>query len=457
MRLQRSLAARGPAASSHGRALRRFLIIAGATVLLAAGCYGTIAVGEKLAELRHRLQLLEARQESILRLAAMRAKREQHSLGPAQVASSRFSFEGNWERFAGPGVVAGWPHDYERSKALGVHRDHLYVGLSKPGRAAPQVWRTDGTRWARVGGGDLVPAWTSLKQVTAFASVGGKLIAALDDTIWAFDATGWRRIGGGGLGWPAGAYANAYALAVKGDTLYVGMHGGEAAVYALAGGQWRKLAGSGIRGSWSDTRYKGIYELWLHSDGYLYAGLVANPGPTAVFRYDGERWEKVGGDGVNGSWSFPGFTYAFSFASHDGRLIVSMNRHPMIEEDFSSVWSFDGRSWRPVGLGQVPALWGEMHSYNAVASYRGLLLIGAGGIPAGNASVWAMREGRPVLVGGRGVNGSWGDGERDVFDLLDHANNDYVYRIVEWRGDLIVGFGDDPGSAQLWRFRPTRH
>jgi hypothetical protein len=431
------------------------LIVAGVTLLAAAGGYGAISAGNKLAELRHRLQLLEARQDSILRLASARAKREQHSLGPARIPSSQFKFEGTWERYAGPGIVAGWPHDFERSKTLAVHDERLYAGLSKPGNAAPQVWRTDGARWERVGGRDVSPEWNSLKQVTAFASHDGALVAALDDTLWSFGQSGWRRIGGHGLGWPSGAYANAYALAVKGETLFVGMHGGDAAVYAFARGQWHKIAGGGIRNSWSDARYQGIYELWPHTDGYLYAGLVANPGPTAVYRYDGERWEKVGGDGVNGSWSFPGFTYAFSFASHDGRLVVSMNRHPMIEDDFSSIWSFDGRRWQPVGLGHVPTLWGEMHNYNAVASYRGLLLIGAGGIPAGNASVWAMREGRPVLVGGRGVKGSWGSGERDVFEWFDRANNDYVYRIVAWRGDLIVGFGDDPGSAELWRFRPT--
>jgi hypothetical protein len=176
-----------------------------------------------------------------------------------------------------------------------------------------------------------------------------------------------------------------------------------------------------------------------------------------VFRYDGERWEKVGGDGVNGSWTFPGFTYALSFASHEGRLILSMNRHPMIEDDFSSIWSFDGQSWRPVGLGHIPALWGEMNNYNAVASYRGILLIGAGGFPAGNTSLWAMRDGRPELIGGRGVNGSWGRSDRDAFDWLDDPDNNYVYRLVEWRGNLYVGFGDNPGSAELWRFRPAQN
>ncbi len=434
---------------------RRLLWQAAAVIAVAAIGYGGVVVGGKLIELRYRLQLLEARQESILRIAAARVKREQQAIGPARVSTSEFDFEGSWERFAGPGVVEGWPDDYERSKALGVHDNQLYVGLSKPRNGAPQVWRTNGKGWERIGG-EAVPGWGSLREVTAFASHVGKLVAAIDDTVWTYDS-GWHRVGGDGTGWPKAAYANAYALAVKGDTLYVGMHGGDAGVFAYSGGQWQKIAGSGIRNSWNDARYQGVYELWLHTDGYLYAGLVANPGPTAIYRYDGERWEKIGGDGVNGSWSYHGFSYALSFASHDGHLVVSMNRHPMIEDNFSSVWSFDGKRWQPVGLGHVPVLWGEMHNYNAVASYRGLLLVGAGGNPGGNASLWAIRDGRPSLVGGRGTRGSWGDAEHDIFDWLDHENNQYVYRLIEWRGDLIVGFGDDPGSAQLWRFRPAGH
>ena len=53
-----------------------------------------------------------------------------------------------------------------------------------------------------------------------------------------------------------------------------------------------------------------------------------------------------------------------------------------------------------------------MHSYNAVAAYAGRLVIGAGGHPAGNASVWEIEDGtRPVMVGGNGLKGSWGGSE----------------------------------------------
>jgi hypothetical protein len=289
MRRVRSLAAHRVVADIRGRPRRRIAIIAGATLLVAGGVYGAILVGDKLADLRHRFQLIEARQDSILRLAAARAKREQHSLGPARIPSSRFNFAGTWERHAGSGIVAGWPHDYERSKALVVHGDRLHAGISKPRGAPPQVWRTDGARWERIGSDAAVPEWTSLKQVTALASHDGTLVAAIDDTVWTFGEAGWRRLGGGGLAWPSGAYANAYALAVKDQTLYVGMHGGDAAVYAYARGHWRKIAGGGIRNSWSDRRYKGVYELWMHSDGHLSSRIPARRRCSATTESAGKR------------------------------------------------------------------------------------------------------------------------------------------------------------------------
>lgn len=442
----------------QARRIRGAIVIA--VPLVAGGIFVANEVAVKLVDLRYRLQLVEARQDALARVEAADAKREQMRRGPARLAgNASFSLgQGTWEPFANADLVPGWPEDFERSKALGVHGDHLYAGLSRPGAAAPQVWRSDGRRWEIVGREDFIPAWSGHKQVTALASTGTALFAAIDDTVWAYQPSRrWHCIGGAGAfgSWPAGAYANAYALAAHDGTLFVGMHGGDAAVYAYTGGRWEKIAGSGLRGSWSNARYRGVYELWVHTDGRLYAGLVANPGPTAVYRYDGARWEKVGGDGINGSWTYPGLTYAFSFASVGGQLVVSMNRMPMVHDDFSSIWAFDGRGWNPVGLGHIPALWGAMQSYNAVASYRGLLLIGAGGIPAGNASLWTVRDGRPEMIAGHGINGSWGKRERGIADWLDPGNNEYVYRILEWRGDLIVGFGDDPGMAQLWRFRPA--
>ena len=437
---------------------RVHVLSAGAALLLLAGALVTHEVAEKLVELRYRLQLLEARQDSLGQRESAAVELEQAMRGVARLPSptqpSPF-VKGAWEKIGGSGVVPGWPDDYSKTKALAVREDRLYVGLARPNQGAPQVWRFDGVVWEKIGGAEIVPAWSRHSYVSALVADGATLYAAIDDTVWAHDARqGWRQIGGDGRAgsWMRGNFTSAYALALYRGRLVAGMTGGtEAAVYSYGLGGWQKTAGIG------GERYTGVYELWSHTDGFLYAGLTARPGPTAVLRYDGARWEKVGGDGVNGSWRNAGFTHVLSFASLGGRLVVSMNRHPMVVGDFSSVWSFDGKAWQPVGLGHIPPLWGHMHSYNAVAAYAGRLVIGAGGHPAGNASVWEVEDGtRPIMVGGHGLKGSWGGSDWRALDLPHGGNMDYVYRFAIWRGDLVAGFGDDPGSAAVWRYRADR-
>jgi hypothetical protein len=225
----------------------------------------------------------------------------------------------------------------------------------------------------------------------------------------------------------------------------------QAAVFAYDGGRWEKIGGDGVRGSWNDRRYTGVYELWPHTDGELYVGLIGRPGPSAVHRYDGSRWEQVAGDGLRDSWRNAGATHPFSFASYQGRLVVSMNRHPLIAGQFSSVWSFDGEAWRPVGVGRIPSAWGRMHNYNALAVYRDHLLIGAGGDPAGYASVWSLDgDGGLRQIGGAGLLGSW-DGSDQRARVRRVTSTEYVYRLVEWRDSVIAGFGTGRNMAQLWR------
>ncbi len=32
---------------------------------------------------------------------------------------------------------------------------------------------------------------------------------------------------------------------------------------------------------------------------------------------------------------------------------------------------------------------------------------------------------------------------------------EYVYRMIEYDGTLVVGFGDSPGMAKVWQYRPA--
>ena len=162
----------------------------------------------------------------------------------------------------------------------------------------------------------------------------------------------------------------------------------------------------------------------------------------------------IGGGGVQGSWLSPGSTYPLSFSSYQGQLVVTLNRNPQVAGNFVSIWALQGDQWHPVGARHAPGPWAETDNFNASLVYRNRLFVGAGGRPAGNAGVWVYdADGQWREIGGHGVNGSWSAG-RARMSGSRHATAEYVYRLIEWRGRLVAGFGDATGAAQVWAYAP---
>ena len=82
------------------------------------------------------------------------------------------------------------------------------------------------------------------------------------------------------------------------------------------------------------------------------------------------------------------------------------------------------------------------------------LYIGVGGNPDGKASVWELSKGNAWRrVGVNGIYGSW----KSEYPMATHhtVRMEYVYRMIEYAGALVVGFGDRPGIAQVWMYRPS--
>ena len=74
---------------------------------------------------------------------------------------------------------------------------------------------------------------------------------------------------------------------------------------------------------------------------------------------------------------------------------------------------------------------------------KNMMFIGVGGSPAGNSSVWVLDKNQWVLIGGKGVNNSWGlNFPHTIANNFRHTVEEYVYRFVEWNDSLIVGFGE---------------
>jgi hypothetical protein len=122
----------------------------------------------------------------------------------------------------------------------------------------------------------------------------------------------------------------------------------------------------------------------------------------------------------------------------------------LVPGDYVSVWAFDEGEWVPVGNENVPEQWAETLLFNHLISYRGHLLVGVGGYPPGNASVWALAGRQWVQIAGGGVMESWDGALQDAYSF------EFPYRMAVHEGDLFVGFGNNPGMAQVWRFTPDR-
>lgn len=416
--------------------------------LVAVGGFIGVRGWEKAEEFRARFQLLEAKVASYGHVLAAERVRYQHKRGPANLSGGPDVFpKGKWVKIAGTGEHGSWDaRRFTKTKALSSFANDLFVGLCGSGGA--QIWRYDGAKWTK--------SWPSTKIedecVHVLLRAGGALYAGVDDRILRFSNGSWQEIGAPGkVGyWTRGAFQRAYSMATFDGNLIVGTSR-PAAAYLYRQGKWHRLTrGTAIE----STRYRGIYELISHSDGALYAGMISAAGATSVFKYDGEGWTRVGGDGLNGSWRSPGATYVLSMASFRNRLIVGTNRHPVVKGAFSSIWAFDGKEWQPIGIEAVPPRWGRMHNFNALHVYRNHLVAGGGGHPAGNASAWVLGS-KPWQFGGNGVRSSWG-GEDGRLTASPPAPGEYVYRFTSWRGSLVAGFGLGPGTAQVWQYKPDR-
>ncbi len=435
--------------------MKRKTLIASLLVMALAVCGGA-GIGpayEKMLDLRYRFQLLERRADSLGEVQAAALIHHQAARGDArfEVPPATSAAPGNWALIGGNGVAGSWPGGhFLKAKAMAVQGDDLYVGLLGPSPGEAAIWRYDSDVWTRVADADRITEWQTATYVQTLRADGENLYAGVDNRVWRLTDGAWSELvdADGSVPWPKDA--NAYALAVVDGEPVVGLTGGAARVFRFADDRWREMS-EGLPRSFAD----GVYELHRHDDGRLYAGVMSIAGPGLVYRRDHDQWALVGGGGVQGSWHSSGSSWPLSFTSHQGDLVVTLNRNPQVAGAFVSIWALQGDGWHPVGARQAPALWAETDNFNASLVFRDRLYIGAGGRPAGNAGVWEYGgDGRWREIGGNGVNGSWSP-RRTRMSGSRHATAEYVYRLVEWRGRLIAGFGDASGAAQVWAYTPN--
>lgn len=364
------------------------------------------------------------------------------------------SLDGHWRQIGGAGQNDGsWDAGkFIKTKALETHDGKLCTGLLGDLSGDADVWCLTGDKWSQIGGDGLLGSWSNRFYVTFLYSHGSALYAGVDSEIWRFADKKWKKISNSDL--PA-RKCTAYSATAVSNVVYFGVTNCGLRIYQYDANGFSQTP-LGLKQELL-AQYDGAYELHNWND-KLIIGAIAKFGTAGLFAYQYDRVleehgiSKIGGDGENRSWVNPGFTYPESISTHRGNLIVTFERTPMVQVPISSVWSFDGTQWAPLGTDQMPYLWPKMINFNASNSIEGTLLVAGGGLPNGLASIWRMdSDGIFHQLGGHGIAGSWG-AENGVISPKSTA--EYIYRIEEWDGKVVVGFGDAPGLAQLWLYDP---
>ena len=362
--------------------------------------------------------------------------------------TSPFAGGGTWEMLGGNGSNNSWQAaDFEKSRSFAVYNSRLYVGMTGSSGSAAQIWEYNGTTWSKIAGQGVKGSWpdggtysavNSMHVLNGFLYAGVRSGPADQARVWRYNGTAWTLMQDFPLA------AEIWSMHVYRENLIIGTVGrvrGDASMHMFDGTSWSHLAGrTGINSSWGTIENVDyVYELLEHSDGYLYAGLGGDCHyGGSVWRYDGNQWERIGGNGIRNSWLSPNVFWVLSMQSYQGKLIISGSRMPVASGNYVSVWSFDGVSWSPIGADSVPAKWSEFHNFNYLYVYRDRVYVGAGGMPPGNASIFEFSNNNWSQVAGNGIGGSW-SASGPMSTLPD--NMEYIYQMTEYNGNLIIGFG----------------
>lgn len=211
-----------------------------------------------------------------------------------------------WEQVGGDNLAGGWGRgDYSGIYELYPHDDYLYAGTWGRHPGDDDVWQFDGERWRQVGGDGLRGSWDNRSiadiegWVESITSFEGQLVVGLEryDTenpappVWLFDGENWQALPSGDFtasDWNRHGTWN--AIIAYEDRLFVGAGGnsqrGGASLYEFHQGEWRKVGGGGLNGSWDSSQsiQQWIYRLIIY-DGQVCVGLAGNAGSGQVWCY----------------------------------------------------------------------------------------------------------------------------------------------------------------------------
>ena len=350
----------------------------------------------------------------------------------------------SWTKIGGDGVSSSWNTSYESVRSLSYMGGQLYAGIGD-GTTDAEVWKYNGTTWSQIGGDGVSGSWnTNYESVYSLANDGSVLYAGLgsgngDGELWEYNGTTWSQIGGDGVNssWSTNEGDSVFALTSSMGKVYAGLYDarGGGYLYSYNGSSWTVLGGQHLNNSWGYYG-QGSVEVMQVAGDYLYAGLGIAAGSAQVWRTNGNGWELVGGQGVNGSWDPNTYEWVSSMSSHNGKLYVGLGASTGDGE----VWELTGTSWTKIGGDGDNGGWANNYEeVNSLASFGGYLYAGLGN--GGNdAEVWQWDGSSWTHIGGDSKNNGW------------TTNYERVSAMGVLNGQLYVGLGASAGDSEVWRW-----
>jgi hypothetical protein len=419
--------------------LTLFLIV----VAAAAGWYGwrhdwLRRVRRELRTLRAGANASQATAQQLEALYQMARRPVQLEVpaGPSQFAG------GTWDTIGGDG--AGWAADaFYKVRGLAMHQGALFASLTGPRADGPNgyVWRFDGQSWQQAGGG-IGGSWPSDQSfVDHVFSMGPEGLYAAEKTgVWRLHAERWKHLS---AGLDLNEKCGPYGFTQWRGKLVMSQWGRPRVAIKDDGDEWSYLPdpadgwGAGVRTVYCLAELKGA----------LYAGTgtgsFSGPG-GAVWRYDGQAWEKIAGGGIRGSWARDGIPFVLSLTVFGDYLVATLSRPAGTAGAVSNVWLFDGQRWAPLSVGATPALMGQSLIMNDAIVYRGRLVVATGHDTRRPAQIWEL-----------GPDHGWHAVVCPALDTPPQGEGGWwVYRLCSDGHHLFASTAGHRGAAKVLRFTP---
>ena len=191
-----------------------------------------------------------------------------------------------------------------------------------------------------------------------------------------------------------------------------------------------KVGGEGVNSSW--TTAEAIYSMTAHQN-KLYIGMGYDAGEAEVWEYNGSTWTKIGD---STEWGVATYEYIFSLTSHNGKLYAGVSGTTAGEAE---VWEYNGSTWTQIGGDGTNSSWNtDYEIVESMVSHDGKLYAGIGST-AGDGEVWEYSGSTWTKIGGD--NMGW-----------DGTNYERVYSLASFGGKLYAGLGLSAGEAEVWEY-----